>query len=203
MNEDRHGKVLLYLIGIIFVFSAIWVSYTSQGADVSVLVRGVDGERAVYSLSVPDGELRPQAGEGADDEIAQEFALSDGSQLSIGTAGIVSEAPGSRAFRVLVASPVAATARTPLAVWGDGARIAWVNPADTSLQVYARTERGTYTPVYVNQDLRPNSLQFTKDGSSLVVAKILGGNTDVFDIMLESGAIERITTIEGLATLLP
>jgi hypothetical protein len=135
--------------------------------------------------------------------VTQQFQLDDGSSILVEKAGIVSRTPGSNFFRVLVASPVVATTRTPIAEWGDGALLAWVNPGDSSLQVFQKTARGSYAPLYVQQGLHPNSFQFTKSGETLVVAKIVGESTDLYEISLESGTIERFKTVEGLVTVLP
>lgn len=200
MNPHRVGKRLFTLILVAFVISAVAVQYRSTLGDVSVLVRSVDGERVVYSLSLSTGALsNPVIDDGTVPK--SRFMLSDGSVITVERAGVVRVLPGTTDYQVLLATPVAAGPRTPLSLWGDGALLAWVNPGDGSLQVFNETERGAYAPLYLNQGLHPNSFEFSADGTSLVVAKIVGESTDVYRVTFADGSIEKAATIPGIATI--
>ena len=200
MNPHGVGKRLFTLMLATLVISAIAIQYQSGLGDISVLIRGVDGERTVYSLSLSTGKLsNPVADDGT--IVKNRFVLDDGSVITIEPAGVVRVSPGASEYQVLLAAPVAATSRTPLSEWGDGKLLAWVNPGDGSLQVFSETKQGSYAPIYLNQELHPNSFGFSPDGASLVIAKIVGESTDLYQVALADGAIERVATVPGIATI--
>lgn len=199
-----HAKRILTLITLIIIFSAISVAYYSDTSNsVPLLVRTIEGERMLYSVNVQNGNTTQSSGANEISIGEQQFVLSDGSTIELASAGVVHRAPGPRTFEVLVASPIAASARIPLAVWGDGALIAWVNPGDNSLQVFQKNVRGAYVPIYINSGLFPNSLRFTEEGRILIAAKIVGESTDLYSINVVGSTIERLATVSGLATLVP
>ena len=184
-------------------------SHDSQGS-VHVLVRDVSGERTVQYLHVSNGTLT------ADPTVdpstvtttsTRLFRLSDGSVITLSNVGVSMRKGSSKGeLSVLIASPTPPPMRTPLAVWGDGARIAWVSPTDHSVQVFQRNSRGVYIPIWISE--KPaNSIAFTEDGTELVMAFIQSvdssdrGQTSFEAVSLDTKAERSITTITGLATV--
>lgn len=207
-RSHKMGKWLFFLITATVAVSAIFVTFSGGiSGSVRVLVRDVSGARAVHTVSLPSGALQavPEVDANSITTLSSRlFRQSDGSVITLDDAGIVRRQGSSTGqLSVLIASPTPPVLRTPLAVWGDGARIAWVSPSDGSVQVFGLTERGAYTPLYVHTSLNANSLGFTDDGSVLVMAKYVGETTELYGVVLATGALSRITTIEGLASLVP
>ncbi len=169
----------------------------------TLLLLSPEGERHVTNFSLSSGQLSSRQDVDATtlrlDDVNKSFALSDGSVITVEPAGIVRKTTGTNAL--LVATPVAAFGKTPLAVWNDGARVAWVNPADRSLQVFERNSRGTYLPLYLNKDMRANSLGFTDDGSVLVAAKLGSENTELVAVDLATGTASSAGIVEGHAAI--
>ena len=175
--------------------------------SVSVLVRGTDDTRSVQYLNLASGVHEVRTDINASEFAAENikiFALSDGTYITLSSAGIVRKNDTDGSESLLVATPVAPVmARTPLAVWGDGLRIAWVNPADHSLQVFAKNARGAYLPIFASGNVIANSVLFTEAGDTVVLTRIANDETEVFAIDLASGQMTRVKTMQGFATLLP
>lgn len=201
-NHGAHFLTFISLTILIVAFFQAWNA--GPVGSVTVLLRTVDGVRVVEALELRSATftLRSDIDPSTITTLsARTFALSDGTTISIDTPGIVRK--GGTSVSVLVASPVVPLMRTPLAVFGDGAQLAWVSPADSSIQVFTRTSRGAYIPSFIYRDLYPNSLGFSEDGASLVVAKITDNATAFYLIALASGSVTHLTTIDGLASVVP
>jgi hypothetical protein len=207
-TSDRRGKVVLTFITLTLIVSAIFVRFNSgNNGFVTVLIRAEDGTRTVSALNIGTTALSERADVDSSTVTTQSirsFYLTDGSTISIDTAGVVQRVGADlMSTRVLVASPAAPHPRTSLAVWGEGSLIAWTSPADNSIQVFEKNDRGAYVPFYLNNDLHPNSLSFTDSGDMLIVAILGGASTDIVGINLKNGAIKKITTLDGLVSVVP
>ncbi len=203
----RWGKTLWILITLTIAFGAFFNAWDARPTGtVTLLVRDLDGTRRVGTFSLREKAFSERTDVDASEITtisARIFALSDASVVTLDTPGVVRRGGGQDGMSVLVASPVSPFLNTPLSVWGDGARVAWVNPADRSVQVFVRSERGAYLPGYLNRDFRANSLGFTDDGSTLVLGKIAGDTTEIHSIKLSNGRMQHITTVPGFASVVP
>ncbi|MEK7530907.1 MAG: hypothetical protein AAB573_03485 [Patescibacteria group bacterium] len=200
--------MVVVVVILIVVFYVVW-TMTSVSGSVSLIVRDVTGDRTLYTYSLSNKELVENESIDANlvvSSSAKLYQRSDGSVIGLTPAGVVMADIENRTT-ILIASPVSPTLQTPLAVWSGGERIAWQSPADGSVQVFERTERGTYVPIYLNSELAVSSLGFTEDGSVLVATKTIverGGEpvtTDVFAIKLKSASVARISSLQGFATI--
>lgn len=199
-------SVALAILVIIFLGAILlWLNTGKLAGSVSVLVRNADDTRAVYTLELRSKSLSETVGVNPNSITTvstKTFFLIDGSKIMLNDAGIV-HTIGDQISSVLIASPVAPVLRTPLSVSNEGARIAWMSPADNSIQVFDKTERGAYVPVYLNTELRVNSLGFNEDGSVLVASRMLESTTEIYAIHIDSGRVTLLSTIEGLASIIP
>ncbi|MEK9177053.1 MAG: hypothetical protein AAB923_02035 [Patescibacteria group bacterium] len=200
--------LLIALVVVVVVGVGWYFFFGPIKGSVVLLVRSADGETKSYqTLSLASGSLSPVPAarvEALAIVDVRNFVTRDGSSITLGPAGVVKLQGGKGgASGVLVASPVAPTARTPLAAWNDGQKVAWVSPVDNSLQVFERDERGAYLPVYLSKEVLVNSLGFTGNGSILVAAKIVADVTEIYAIRLEDGTMLKITPVEGLASVIP
>ena len=193
--------VLAVILVVLFVF--LW---QRPPGSVTLLVVHEDGSRNVGDYSLATRSLSSRAGFDASTmtiPTTESFTLSDGSTVTVESAGIVKKTQSSGGIEsLLVATPVAAFGRTPLAVWKDATRIAWVNPADRSLQVFERNSRGTYLPLYLNKDIHANSLGFTEDDTVLVVTKLGSENTEIMTVTLSTGAVQSVSSVSGFAAII-
>ncbi|MEN9390492.1 MAG: hypothetical protein RLZZ283_592 [Candidatus Parcubacteria bacterium] len=203
LSVFRVVLMLVVLVVIGGIFYAVW-SMTQMKGSVSLIVRDVEtGGRTLYTYTLSDKGLVENESIDANlivSSSAKLYQRADGSVIGLTPAGVVMADIQNRTS-VLIASTVSPTLRTPLAVWAGGDRIAWMNPADNSVQVFDRSARGTYLPSYLNTDLHPNSLGFTDDGSILVATALVGDTTEIYAIRLNSGSVSKVSTIDGLASI--
>ncbi len=206
--RDQKGAFLLSFITITLAVSALFAQWDEEvQGSATLLVRSVEGERSVLTVSLPWGALSPR------DDLdpssittmsVRAFSMDDGTVVTLSNAGIVRQKPAdTKSTNLLVASPVVPALRTPLSVWGNADRIAWSSPADGSIQVFEKTPRGAYTPFFLNRDVQPNSLQFTEDGNGLVVAKLHQDSTTIYSVSLLTGKVEEVATITGYVSVVP
>lgn len=183
-------------------------AHKSFTGSVTVVQRTVDGERALHNVFLKDFFIGPLTGADKLDESAykkqESFLLADGSTITLNEKGIVEFSTDPKAPpKTLIVSPKQPTPRTIFTVWGEGKRIAWVNPGDRSLQVFERSERGVYVPIYLSkEDITPNSIGFNQDGTALVAADIAGESTDFYVADIASETIIKIGTMPGLVTII-
>ena len=192
----------LVILAAVWFFFVWWVPSFTGAVD--LLVRDTAGGHGVYSYSLADKSLTPEQGIDARFVVSSSAKLyqrTDGSVIGLTPAGVVMADVKNRTS-VLIASPVPPTLHTPLAVWAEGARIAWMSPADNSIQVFERTTRGTYLPLVLNKDIVPNSLGFTEDGSTLVVTRFIKDGTEVYAMNLSGGSLAKVGVIPGVATII-
>jgi hypothetical protein len=175
-SDKRHFLPVIFiaLALVLAVGAGLFFWNQRNEGTVMLLVRDAEGGSTLEFLSLSTKSMTPV--EGADaDALAKKpsgvFTLPDGSTISITPSGVVRQGANKGPTTLLVASAVPATEQTPFAVWQGGARIAWINPSDGSLQVFERSDRGTYAPLYLSVSVKANSLGFTQDGSVLVIAK--------------------------------
>ena len=199
------GNRLLTIITLTTIIAAIAISFNGGlSGEVTLLVRNSDGTRTLERLSLSDGTVSPLDGVPSDSITTASmrvFRLSDDSIITLDKAGIVRRT-ASGGMSVLVASPREPRARTPLSVFGDGERIAWVSPADNSLQVFERSTRGAYLPIYTRA-FSVGSLDFTDDGTTLIVSQIQSTGTIFYSIALDQGTVETISSFTGIASIVP
>lgn len=203
--RDHRGAFLLTFITFVIIAAAIVNSLGfTPSESVTVLLRDTSGGRALYKYVLADRTLQLHAEAAPEASMGERtIPLRDGSVIGLQAPGIVRITNGDLAtMEVLVASPVAPFVNTPFAVWGEGQRLAWKSPADDSLQVYERTERGAYQPVFLLSDVRANSLGFTASGAYLVVGSIEGEATRFFTLRLSDGSILEGATIPGFASII-
>ena len=202
--------LILAVIAVIgAVFYAVW-AMTQMSGSVYILVRDTgSGERALYTYSLESKKMTKN--ESADANLivspsSKLYEQPDGSVIGLTPAGVVMADTQNRTS-VLIASTVAPTLQTPLAVWSDGERIAWLNPADNSIQVFQRSERGAYIPILLNATLVPSSIGFTEDGTVLVATKTIvqkdgKSSTDLFAIKIQpSSSVKLLGSVSGFATI--
>jgi hypothetical protein len=178
------------IVGVAIVGAVYYVWTTQLTGTIHVIVRAADGSRSIntFSLSsksltiLPDIDASLISG-GA----SRTYRFPDGSAISLAPAGVVL-ADSDENVSVLIASPVSPTLQTPLAIWNEGARIAWVSPADQSLQVFERSARGTYLPIYLGTSDKVGSLGFTEDGTVLVIATV--------DVEKGGGSITELSAVD-------
>ena len=197
--------VIIVLVGIALVLHSLKVPAAT--GSVTLLVRAADGSsRTVETFSLGDQSLTPLPGLNANNisNATQPTVLSDGSVIALDPAGVIKLLGGPKGtVSVLVATPVQPHPSTSLSVWGDGALLAWVAPTDRSIQVFRKTDRGIYTPMYLNSALTANSLGFTATGSSLVFAHLLDNSTELSMLDFATGNVVQLKTIDGLASIIP
>lgn len=203
---DRRGQALLTFIILTVTVSAVYVAFIAASfGDARILVMTEDGVRTIETISLGTGERTVTARDTEiNASIFNTFYMQDGTLITVDSPGIVRKnGTDVESTVVLVASPVPATNQTPLAVWNDAARIAWVSPSDGSLQVFEQNARGAYVPLFVDQNLSVESLQFAKDGQSLVVSIAYGAQSEVAVLSLTTGELEPVAAIPGFVSVLP
>ena len=200
--------VLAIAAGVLFLI--IWMG--KPAGAVSMFLISPQGSRQVGDYSLRTGSFSARSDIDASalsiENISSDFGLSDGSVITVAPSGIVKRMGDDTAHdSLLVATPIAALSKAPLAVWGEATRLAWINPADHSLQVFERNSRGTYLPIYLNNDFKVNSIGFTEDGSILVFTRLVVGKeegsvTEVYAVNLNNSGVNHIDTIDGFATII-
>lgn len=189
----------------------LWYFPLSNGS-VRILVRDISGTKSVYQVSLFSGSKAQDTTVDAASVStvpSRIFRLKDGSVVTLNDTGVVTRQGSSKGeLAVLISSTERPTLMTPFAVWGDAEKIAWVNPADNSLQVFERTARGTYTPVFLDSTIHVNSIVFTEDGTRLVAAQVRAtqtgeSTTELYVVDLKVSSITALSTITGFATILP
>ncbi|MBU6310598.1 hypothetical protein KGO06_01540 [Patescibacteria group bacterium] len=195
------GNALFYLITLAVVTAAVTLSSVRPSSESARLIQRTEAGAAVFTIDTQSGAITPDT-TAAQDELLTFVRLSDGSVVSIAPMGLVKRVGSSTGpLTLLLASAVPANPRTPFAVWQEGARIAWRNPADGSLQIFA-DQNGAYQPVAVIPEIRPSSLAFTEQTGTLLAAVIDANATTVYRIDVGREPT-TIATFTGLVTLLP
>ena len=193
------GAFILSFITLTIVVVAFLFSYfPTENSTVTLLIRGEDGTRSLATFALGSGEVT-RTGDGASVSQQQEVALEDGTVVMLDTLGLVQRIPGESEFvRVLLASPVAPSPRTPFAVWGRAERIAWVNPADESIQVFVWNGKN-YAPVGVFTGT-VQSIGFAGP-NVLVGTSLTGSQTTLTTFDLNTGNVAAVVTLDGLISI--
>lgn len=172
----------------------------------TLVVHTEEGGRTVVDLSLDTGVQTewPAADQLAFRSPSREFVTESGSLIVLDSSGVILKDPtGNTASKLLIASAVPPSEFTPLAVWGGGAKIAWRSPADKSLQVFARNERGVYLPIFLDTTIRANSIAFSNTGEALAVGTIHADqSTDIAVVDLKQGAVRTVAQLEGFARVI-
>lgn len=100
---------------------------------------------------------------------------------------------------IVVQSAVPVTTGTPFVVSSDGARVAWVNPADFSLQVFEIAPQ--FRPLLSTRTVSPSSLIFAPDGTHIMVAEVNETDTILSAVSVRDGSRRTVTTLPGAFTL--
>lgn len=101
---------------------------------------------------------------------------------------------------VVVASPVEVSMSTPFAVSQDGMRVAWVAPADKSLQVFENVN-GYFIPELVTTKLKPETMVFSPDGEYLLGTTHTETMTTLHLVKISSGKVTTISEFSGFLRL--
>ncbi len=101
---------------------------------------------------------------------------------------------------LVVASPKPVPLSTPFSVSADGMRLAWVAPADGSLQVYEDIN-GYLVPLLLLPDSKAQSLVFSPTGKHILVASHSGVFTTIELITISSGRTKVVSTFPGFMKL--
>ena len=101
---------------------------------------------------------------------------------------------------VVVASPVEVSMSTPFAVSQDGMHVAWVAPADKSLQVFENVN-GYFIPELVTTELRPETMVFSPDGTHLLGTTHTDTATTLHLVKISSGKVTTISEFSGFLRL--
>lgn len=200
------ARLMLFVMGGSIVVAAFFLQTDSIGGSVRVLVRDATGARTVQTFDLQSARMTevpdvdPYT---VTTDSVRIFRESDGSIITLNNLGIIRRAGGSDgALSVLIASPVPPRLRTPFAIWGGGSHIAWVSPTDGSVQVFSKNTSGAYSPVVLYTDTNVNSLGFSDQGNTIVLAT-LGSDTTTIRAIPLSGGDGVTSTLSGLITIIP
>ncbi len=108
-----------------------------------------------------------------------------------------SDAPPS----IVVASPVPVPLSTPFAVSQDGTRLAWVAPADRSLQVFEEKD-GYFVPLILEKTFIPETMTFSPDGAYLLGTTHTDATTTVSVFTITTGRVRALGEFNGFMRLL-
>ncbi len=129
------------------------------------------------------------------------WGLSNGSVISLTSSGIGMLGNSSNEVSTPLISSALFITDTPVAMSLDGARIAWVNPSDRSLQIFERSLQGTYTPILIIPGVSATSLAFNRAGTLLITASGGEGGTDIRVVDIRRSNMKLIGTIPGIAEI--
>lgn len=101
---------------------------------------------------------------------------------------------------LVVASPIPVPLTTPFAVSQDGMRVAWVAPADRSLQVFENVN-GYFVPLLLNSKFAPQSLAFSPNGEYLLGTTHTEATSTVHLIRIASESVTAIGELSGYVDL--
>ncbi|MEK7063242.1 MAG: hypothetical protein AAB955_00955 [Patescibacteria group bacterium] len=97
---------------------------------------------------------------------------------------------------IVVASAAPVHTATPFAASPDGTQVAWVNPADRSLQVFEHTN-GFFVPLLFLPGVSPHSIVFSPDGMYLLVAFQTETETRLSRIRIDGGSTDAVGVLQG------
>ena len=101
---------------------------------------------------------------------------------------------------VVIASPVAVPETTPFAVSQDGTRVAWVAPADKSLQVFENVN-GYFVPLLLQSKSPFQTLVFSPDGRHIIGGSHSETATSLSIVKISSGKTSALGAVSGLLEL--
>lgn len=144
-------------------------------------------------------------------------AVKNGDSLSVGRGYKPYPSPNQRTFalssegivllsyadtepNVVVASPVPVPESTPFTVSQDGMRVAWVAPADQSLQVFENVN-GYFVPLLLKPNFSANSLVFSPTGRHLMTSESTGATSTLRLITVSGGSVSEVGEVPGFLDL--
>ena len=101
---------------------------------------------------------------------------------------------------IIVASPKPVPLSTPFTVSLDGSRVAWVAPADHSLQVFENVN-GYFVPLLLKKDSTLQSLVFSPDGAYLLGASQNEATSTLSLVRVKDGVSTNVGDIGGFVKL--
>lgn len=101
---------------------------------------------------------------------------------------------------LVIASPVFVPETTPFAVSQSGTRVAWVAPADHSLQVFEDVN-GYFVPVSLSTDIAPQSLVFSPNGRYLLGTTHTATSTTLHLVTASNGTTKVVAELPGYVIL--
>lgn len=101
---------------------------------------------------------------------------------------------------LVVASPKHVPVTTPFTVSEDGMQVAWVAPADQSLQVFENVN-GYLVPSLLSTKISPQSLAFSPNGKFLLGTTHTEATTTVHLINVASGRVSEVGQYPGFLKL--
>lgn len=101
---------------------------------------------------------------------------------------------------VVVESPTPVPVTTPFAVSSDGTRVAWIAPADRSLQVFAY-DKGFFVPILLKPAVDAQSIVFSPDGTYLLIARGGVERTELELMTIRNGALRPVSEQSGFVEL--
>lgn len=144
-------------------------------------------------------------------------AVSHGDSLSVGRGSQPHPSPNQRTFAltsqgvallsysdnepaIVIASPTRVPITTPFAVSQDGSRVAWVAPADQSLQVF-ENQNGYFIPLLLSTDIQPQSMVFSENGQYLLGTTYTEATSTLHVIHISSGKVSHVGEMGGYLKL--
>lgn len=101
---------------------------------------------------------------------------------------------------LVVASPVPVPLSTPFTVSQDGTRLAWVAPADRSLQVFENAG-GYFVPLALEKEFIPETMTFSPDGRALLGTTHTEATTTVTLFTISTQRVRTLGTLSGFLRL--
>lgn len=193
------GAFILSFITItVAVVAFLFTMNPGERGSVTLLMRGLDGVRTLGTFDVRTADVTIVE-TGTAVLQTREVYVDGSTAIMLDTPGLVQRVVGeAELVRVLIASPVPPPPQTPFAVWGKGERVAWVNPADGSLQVFEWNGQA-YSPLRVFTDT-VQSVGFSSE-NLLVGARIRDGQTVLSTFDLRTGSVVERATLDGLISI--
>ncbi len=124
------------------------------------------------------------------------FPSFDGRVFALTSRGVELLTRDGEEGELVIASAAPVHISTPFAVSEDGTRVAWVNPADRSLQVFEHVNE-RFVPLLLKPGVPLHSMVFSPDGKYLLGAFQEENNTTLVSIMVDGGRTRDVGIVAG------